>query len=543
VYAADTGQPVRRAIVMLLPAAEMPAVSVSPADRQRARESVRNEPRNAATDASGRFELTAIPAGSYRLVATPGSHNGQYLPAIFGSPNRIDHGRVIDLNDGQVFDADFPLLRGGAIAGRIVDEMGDPISRASVSVSRRVPGTSGFRRAGAGLSQSDDHGRYRVYGLDPGDYVVHADARTSAGPALEGVEPESFVTTYHPAAIQEDQAATVTLRPGSEVDGIDIQLIRTRTFRITGVVMDSQGRILMRPNAQLARFTADGSASTGLSVDASGRFTIDNLVPGDYTFVVRPAFSVESMPQRVGAATGPAPAQNGEYASVPLTVVSDIENLVVVTQPGATVKGRVVFIDNPGVDASALRVTTQPGARSMMSGPGPVAAVSADGEFTLADLTGSTLVRIAGLRADWALRAIMLGSDDITDRPVEFRKEHSGHLEVVVTTRAAAIEGTITDDEGKPVEQAAVLVFPDERDAWRAGSTRVKIAATQKGGRYAVQGLVGGRYYAVASRTRIIWPPDTPEEIFESLAREATRFVVAGDERRVVDLRVTSRPE
>jgi hypothetical protein len=38
-------------------------------------------------------------------------------------------------------------------------------------------------------------------------------------------------------------------------------------------------------------------------------------------------------------------------------------------------------------------------------------------------------------------------------------------------------------------------------------------------------------------------PPDTAPEFFEMLARDATRVVVAQDERRVVDLRLTRLPE
>ena len=540
VYGVESGQPVRRANVTLMPAGGMPPVPPPENGRPPVALQARTEPRNAISDAAGRFEFPAVAPGSYRLAVSPGFYNGQYLPAVYGSVSSMEPGRIIEVREGEVFEADVPLPRGGAIAGRIVDEMGEPLSRVTVQVMRLMPGTDRYRRTGGGPSMSDDLGRYRVYGLEAGDYVVSADARSVGGPPVEG-ETEGFVETFHPSVTQEQQASRVRLSPASDADGIDIQLIRTRTFRITGTVMDSQGRPVMRPNAQLGRKTGDGYSSTGMSVDPEGRFTIRNVVPGDYLLVVRPVFETPMAMEPGGRP--PSPPPGAEYAMVPLTVVSDIDDLVVVTQPGATVKGRVVFTDGQGLSPAALRVMTQPGPRVMPIGPNPPASVGADGQFTLAGLVGPTLVRVTGLRREWAVRAVMLGSDDITDTPVEFKAGHSDHLQILVTTRAASLEGTVTDDEGKPVEQASILLFPEEKEYWRVGSPRVKTAGSMKDGKYTLHGLAGGRYYAVAVRSRWFLSPDMPPDFFEGLTKAATRVVVADDERRIVDLRLTDRTQ
>ena len=75
---------------------------------------------------------------------------------------------------------DFRLHRGAAITGVITDEAGDPLEGAYVVVMREQFGPNGRYFNPAGLApmpiQTDDEGRYRVYGLRPGTYMVMATA-------------------------------------------------------------------------------------------------------------------------------------------------------------------------------------------------------------------------------------------------------------------------------------------------------------------------------------------------------------------------------
>ena len=90
----------------------------------------------------------------------------------------------MDLPAGQTLEkVVIGLPRGSVIAGRIVDEFGEPLTGAQVSVQRYayVNGMRQLRPAGQG-DRTDDQGAFRVFGLPPGEYYVSATLRDDRGP-------------------------------------------------------------------------------------------------------------------------------------------------------------------------------------------------------------------------------------------------------------------------------------------------------------------------------------------------------------------------
>ena len=529
VTAADTGQPLRRAFVSLMggPSGQGGVVGggiMTPG--------APSGPRTVPTNADGRFEFSRLPAGTYRVRVTGGTYRGQYLTVAFGGKTQMDAGEAIELTDGAQFQANVALPRGGAIVGRVLDDFGEPVSRVSVFPVRVMPGGN-FQRTGGGFNQTDDLGRFRLFGLEPGEYVVAAEARPMGGPPVEGAS-EGFVTTYFPSALTDREASRIRVAGTTDSGDVEIMLVRTRTFRITGTVMDSRGTIVMHPNGMLVRPEGSGGgfATNGMfNVDAAGKFTIRDVVPGDYRFVIRPMGQPPNQQQKE--------QPRSEYAMVPLSITADIEDLVVVTQPGTTVSGQVVFAEGtPQNTPTALRVFTQPAERVMVMGPQPNVTVGSNLQFTLNDLFGPQLIRLGGLPPGQALKAVMLGATDITDTPVEFKSEHSRQLQIVVTTRASALDGTVTDDRAEPSQDVMVLAIPDEKTSWKLGSPRLRMTLVSKG-KFELRGLLAGRYHVVAlPRSRMMLTSDTSPEAYEALVKEATTVVVGEDDKRTLDLRV-----
>jgi protocatechuate 3,4-dioxygenase beta subunit len=146
VVAADTGQPLRRA-----------EVRVSAADSRTGRGTL--------TDADGRYEFPDLPAGRYSIHVTKTTFiawsYGQTRPGLAGTP-------VIVADNQAADNIDIRLFRGAVIAGRITDDLGDPVPNARVTLMRAQ-----FRRGERTLTAAttvttNDIGEYRIFGLSPG---------------------------------------------------------------------------------------------------------------------------------------------------------------------------------------------------------------------------------------------------------------------------------------------------------------------------------------------------------------------------------------
>ena len=161
IVVAGSGQPARRARVML---------NVTEGGGSR----------TAMTDENGRFVFSGLGAGRYNLSVSKNGHVG----VTYGQSRPGRAGTPIQLADGEQFTANLQLPRGSVITGTILDEYGEPSAGIQVRVLRYV--MQGGRRTlqQSGSGSTDDRGIYRVFGLQPGDYVVSAIPR-NAGPAVD----------------------------------------------------------------------------------------------------------------------------------------------------------------------------------------------------------------------------------------------------------------------------------------------------------------------------------------------------------------------
>jgi hypothetical protein len=568
VVAADTGSPIRRANVMLFPAMPPPPPPPPPPGTPAGTTTTVTttmtmtmsgsgvpvqmgsgfvvRPRTVTTDAQGAFEFTGLPAGRYRLTATAGQYSAAYLAIAYGAkrpnaPGSQDPGQQIELTNGQTFDkAVIGLPRGGVITGRVTDENGEALARVQVYTVFFQPGNPRGQRQG-NSGQTDDLGQFRLYGLTPGEYAVVAEAR---GPTFvqPNAPPETeedkigFLTTYYPGTPDEGAAQRVRARAGGETPAIEIRMASGRLFRISGTITDSQGRVSNRTSGSLLRRQGTSTSNFGFSTDDQGRFQMRNIPPGNYRLMVR------TRPIQVpdGVSTQNEP---GEMANMALAVSTDLENVAVVTAPGATITGQIVFEQGPPpqlpqqmrINASVVDPENNMG----MPGPQP-ALVGADLTFTMKGMMGEFVLR-AGAQGQF-LKAVMMGAEDITDTPREFKT--GDRVTLVLTTRASTLEGNVTDAQGKPSTDAGIMFFSDDKASWRMNSSKTRRSGVDQAGHYKLSGLMPGRYLIVAvPRERLSgFFPGVDATLFEQLSKEATSVVVGEDEQRQVDLKVVSEP-
>ena len=487
VVAADTGTPIRRAQINI-----------------NSRDAGFN--RNIATDSEGRYELTGLPAGRYRLFVSKAG----FVALEYGQARPFEAGKPLDILAGQALEKiDFSLPRGSAITGRITDEFGDPITDVQVEALRYqfVNGERQLVNAGR-IAQTDDLGAYRIFGLMPGDYIVRASMRPNmpGGPRTADADPTGYPGTYYPGVTDVTQAQTVTAMLGQEVASIGFPLVPARLSRISGTVLGSSGQplagamvmIRARGSNALAALRMNMIGNARGQVRPDGTFQLTNVPPGDYTL------DVQQRPQNLRNLQDINQAEL-EFASMPISVSGDIDNLTIVTTPGVTVSGRVVY-QGQAPPKQNVQVTAVPPA----GGPSPIGAlisakalgggrVNQDGTFELRGIAGPQLIRVQSMPAGWALKSITLDGADITDAPYDFKPGNNvAGLVVTLTDRLSEITGNVRDARGQAVMDYVLVAFPEDAKLWGPQSRYVQTTRPNQNGTFSIKGLPPGRYLAAA---------------------------------------------
>jgi protocatechuate 3,4-dioxygenase beta subunit len=452
-------------------------------------------PKLAVTDVDGRYQfvLPNDAAGTYRLAVA--AFNQAYLPTEYGQRRPSDQGEEITVAAGETRDRlVITMARPGVIAGRVVDENGDPVEGLVLRASqvRYVDGRRRLVDMARFAQPTDDLGRYRLFGLEPGEYIVGAavgqiDMRTPL------VDLPGYGTTYFPGTPNPAEAQRVVVGRSQDVLGIDFPIARTRTVRVSGYAVDSRGEAITGGIALMPsrRSGAAVASQMGAKIERDGRFEFPNVAPGDYV--------LQASRHRSAGWT------EGESSTQFVTVNGvDVTDLEIRTATGSTLDGHITLEGTGTFRPGQLNVSTVPvdSDLSPMIGGGPArATVEEDLRFHLAGLTGPRRVRVSRVPSGWTLQAILLNGIDVTDTPLPFGRPDQSvtDLEVVLSQRVTAINGQVTA-RGRPAA-ASVLFFAADRQAWYPQSRFFARIMSGTDGRFRAEGLPPGEYLAIALDT------------------------------------------
>ncbi len=191
----------------------------------------------ATVDAQGNFHSSDLAPGAYVVSASvPG-----YLQVSI-TPGSLEFGRWQPGDSITV-----TMTKGGVMTGQVTNERGEPVIAVRVLTTfiRREDGsTAGYP---LGSTETDDRGIYRIFGLQPGTYVVAVNGENQPFSSIPS--PYSRLTpTYYPSTTRET-AKEITLRPGEEVSGIDIRFRSERGHALSGTVTGVEELTMAPPSA------------------------------------------------------------------------------------------------------------------------------------------------------------------------------------------------------------------------------------------------------------------------------------------------------
>ena len=285
--------------------------------------------RSAATDADGRYEFQDLPDGSYRVTAAKSGFDR----LTYGERPPVRDETLVEVGGGRgVPVIDLRLQRQCALAGRVVDELGEPVSRAEVAIQRRDERDDGTPYPiEEGNTWTNDLGQFRIPGLSAGQYFLVAGLPTLVPDDVEDGERAKRVATYYPGTTEPAAAQPIRLAPGQTAE-VTIELARPiRTVRISGRVVDAAGQP-PGPGAYVGLVAVEPWSRVPyrrVPLRSDGTFTAAGVLPGAY-----------ALDADLHAADG-RPEERGRA----LTTIagSDVSGIVVRTSRGATLSGRVVF--------------------------------------------------------------------------------------------------------------------------------------------------------------------------------------------------------
>jgi len=179
------------------------------------------------------------------------------------------------------FSLTIHLTPQSVITGIVTDEDGLPVAGADVAALsyQFIDGKRVLSGNALTIFQTDDSGRYRIFGLQLGTYFVRVDPSKSLGAWDNRYHTHFFGDTLDP--VEQNR---ITVAAGEEKTGVDIHLHRHSGVEISGQVRFPRNT---KPPAGVGSIDlyAAGLVHSfeAAQISPDGRFIFTHILPGDYT--------------------------------------------------------------------------------------------------------------------------------------------------------------------------------------------------------------------------------------------------------------------
>ena len=514
-------------------------------------------PMRALTDKEGHFSFPNVAPGRYTIsiqrdgYLVPGSTRSILIgqsAAEYAAYMTTYAAALVTVNVGaseHVKGLTYYLVPGGTISGRILDPVGRLSALATVTALRLSYPAGWPVLEAVKTTTSNDRGEYRMFWLEPGDYIVRAEKLLPTGPAR----------AYYPGLSDAANSVKVRVSGGAESPKVDISIRKDETFRISGTVTNivagpappatARNPVVAGelPAPEVPRFYLspvdpdeifDGvwaatNVLTSAQDRAAGKFEIRNVRPGYYNLISVVTDRISSPPRYF---VGRTPVE------VSFEDVSDLNLLIA---PGRDFRGRIIYSGKVSPPAS-VRVQLQPKGilPALPFAPSLSAVAEADGTFTIPNVPDLPYsISLSGLPKDAYVADLRQGSFSVFDvGMVVPGRRVNDEFEVIVDSPGANLSGKVTTADAQVSAGAAVALVPDERR--QENLLLYRRATASEAGVFSFTGVAPGRYTLFAWENLPLGAEYNAEfrDAFRDDGREIT---VSPGDTTVVGLRLITR--
>ena len=443
------------------------------------------------TDSQGRFIVKDLEAGSYGIVAARnGFARQQYGERAPGRP-----GSILRLTTGQVVKyVVFRMISAGAVGGRVSDASGEPIPGIAVQLLKSIYDGSGKRTFQTiSTARTDERGEYRMYLVTPGRYFVSASpSQDHSASFLNEVHEPGYVLTYYPGGADPSAASSIEIQPGDELSNVDFRLNKQRLFRIRGRIVDTRtGKPPGMINISILARDPLGASRLETVPERydprNGTFELHDVPPGPYWL------QAQALPESQSITQFSLADFFTNFAQAPIEVSnSDVENVTLAFTAGFSISGRIAVegtTASPPANLEKITVFLNPDESSPV--PSLPQQVKPDGSFVLEKVQpGNYRLNMQGEPPNSYVKSIVFAGRDVLNG-ISVSGPVSDPLEVVLSTAAGQIEGTIVDKDGKPMRAVSAVLIPNRQ---RERRDLYRMATSDEGGRFKIPTVVPGDY-------------------------------------------------
>jgi hypothetical protein len=437
------------------------------------------------TGDDGHFAFTQLHAGKYSLT---GDKRG-YLSAAYDEHENFSTAIVT----GAGVDTEHLILRIvplAQISGKVLDERGEPVRRARVTLWRDDHSTGIGRTQRFNQDQTDDQGYYEFAPIAPGTYFVSVSADPWYAIHTSTADPNSkpkdvdrsldvvYPTTYYSGAIESDDATPILLRGGEHVE-IDLHLLPVAALHVIFRTANNPEEFA---SPMLFKRTFD-------DLDLPERQSARRIAPGAYELVTAPGRYHLSLP-------GNGINNRAQASEVDITD----DNQEIQLAPNALLASAAATIQIQGETSlpQPLYLTLRDAKGAMVSRQ----VVDENGTVAFEEIpAGRYTILAASANKPYSV----LGVTPITGAGKPAGKMTPGHtldvtagatlsFSITLIGGSANVEGFVKHDS-KPIAGAMVVLVPDHpasnRELFRRDQSDLD-------GSFLLQGVVPGSYTVLA---------------------------------------------